>query len=74
VYKVNLETSLSNKLIYPKNFMKKNVVMELVKVILSKELPLKSIKVEGVNQEEKLENLVEAIKIAEKSLDTPSIL
>jgi hypothetical protein len=53
--------------------MKKNVVMELVEVILSKELPLKSIKVEGVNQEEKLENLVEAIKIAEKSLDTPSI-
>lgn len=47
--------------------MKKNVVMELVKAILSDTMPPKSIEIEGINEEEKLANLVDAIKIADKS-------
>ncbi len=51
--------------------MEKNVVIELAKVILSDKIPQKSTEIQGANQEEKLENLIEAIKIADKSAKAP---
>ncbi len=46
--------------------MEKNVVMELVEVILAKEQASESIEIQGNTLAEKLENLVEAIQLIDK--------